>query len=94
MKLLLERAAPAELEELLRHALTKAGAPKLMTPELITTLGEHAAGNARAVMTMAGELLAEGAQREARQLDEKLYLEVFAVPPPAAAKAAVGGRRR
>jgi len=94
VKLLLERAAPAELEELLRHALTKAGAPKLMTPELITTLGEHAAGNARAVMTMAGELLAEGAQREARQLDEKLYLEVFAVPPPAAAKAAVGGRRR
>jgi hypothetical protein len=45
-------------------------------------------------MTMAGELLAEGAKREARQLDEQLYLEVFAVPPPAAAKAAVGGRRR
>ena len=94
VKLLLERAAPAELEELLRHALAKAGAPKLMTPELITTLCEHAAGNARALMTMAGELLAEGAKREARQLDEKLYLEVFAVPPPAAAKAAVGGRRR
>ena len=94
VKLLLERAAPAELEELLRHALAKAGAPKLMAPELITTLGEHAAGNARALMTMAGELLAEGAQREARQLDEQLYLEVFAVPPPAAAKAAGGGRRR
>ena len=94
VKLLLERAAPAELEELLRHALAKAGAPKLMTPELISTLCEHAAGNARALMTMAGELLAEGAKREARQLDEKLYLEVFAVPPPAAAKAAGGGRRR
>ncbi|TMK75613.1 MAG: general secretion pathway protein GspA [Actinobacteria bacterium] len=94
VKLLLERAAPAELEELLRHALAKAGAPKLMTPELITTLCEHAAGNPRALMTMAGELLAEGAKREARQLDEKLYLEVFAVPPPGAAKAAVGGRRR
>lgn len=94
VKLLLERAAPAELEDLLRHALAKAGAPKLMTPELITTLCEHAAGNARALMTMAGELLAEGAQREARQLDEQLYLEVFAVPPPAATKAAGGGRRR
>ena len=94
VKLLRERAAPAELEELLRHALAKAGAPKLMTPELITTLCEHAAGNPRALMTMAGELLAEGAKREARQLDEKLYLEVFAVPPPGAAKAAVGGRRR
>jgi len=45
--------------------------------------------------TMAGELLAEGAKREARQLDEKLYLEVFAVPPPAAAaKTAAGARRR
>jgi type II secretory pathway predicted ATPase ExeA len=94
VKLLLDRAAPAELEELLRQALAKAGAPKLMTPELVTTLGEHAAGNARALMTMAGELLAEGAKREARQLDEKLYLEVFAVPPPAAVKAAAGGRRR
>jgi len=93
VKLLLERAVPSELEELVRHALAKAGAPKLMTPELVATLGEHAAGNARALMTMAGELLAEGAQREARQLDEKLYLEVFAVPPPAA-KAAAGGRRR
>ena len=94
VKLLLERATPAELEDLLRHALAKAGAPKLMTPELITTLCEHAAGNARALMTMAGELLAEGAQREARQLDEQLYLEVFAVPSSAAAKAAVAGRRR
>ncbi len=94
VKLLLERAAAAELEELLRHALAKAGAPKLMTPELITTLCEHAAGNPRALMTMAGELLTEGAKREARQLDEKLYLEVFAVPPSAAAKAAAGGRRR
>jgi len=90
----LERATPAELEELLRHALAKAGAPKLMTPELVTTLCEHAAGNPRALMTMAGELLAEGATREARQLDEQLYLEVFAVPPPAPAKAAAGARRR
>jgi type II secretory pathway predicted ATPase ExeA len=94
VKLLLDRAAPAELEELVRYALAKAGAPTLMTPELMTTLCEHAAGNPRALMTMAGELLAEGAQREARQLDEQLYLEVFAVPPPAAAKAAAGGRRR
>ncbi len=94
VKLLLERVAPAELEELLRHALAKAGAPKLMTPELLTTLCEHAAGTPRALMTMAGELLAEGAKREVRQLDEKLYLEVFAGPPPTAAKAAVAGRRR
>ncbi len=96
VRLVLERASPAELEECLRHALEKAGAPRLMTPELVTTLCEHAAGNYRALMNLAGELLAAGAQREARQLDEKLFLEVFAVPAPGAelAKAASAGRRR
>jgi type II secretory pathway predicted ATPase ExeA len=96
VRLVLERASPAELEECLRHALEKAGAPRLMTPELATTLCEHAAGNYRALMNLAGELLAAGAQREARSLDEKLFLEVFAVPAPGAepAKAAAAGRRR
>jgi len=96
VRLVLERASPAELEECLRHALEKAGAPRLMTPELVTTLCEHAAGNYRALMNLAGELLAAAAQREARSLDEKLFLEVFAVPAPAAepAKAAAAGRRR
>lgn len=97
VKLALERASPAELEECLRHLLAKAGAPKLMTAELISALCEHAAGNCRALMTMADELLAEGAQREVKQLDERLYLELFAVPPPAAKPRAVGaggGRRR
>jgi type II secretory pathway predicted ATPase ExeA len=91
VKLALERATPDELEEYLRHALTKAGAPKLMTAELVTTVCEHAAGNYRALMTMCDELLSAGAQREVKQLDEKLYLELFAVPKPAAA---VSGRRR
>ncbi len=31
-------------------------------------------------MTMAAELLDAAVQRELQQLDEKLYLEVFAVP--------------
>ena len=51
-----------------------------MTPELITTLAEHAAGNHRILMTMANELLDAAIQSGARQLDEKLYLETFAVP--------------
>jgi len=51
-----------------------------MTKELITTLAEHAAGNYRILMTMAGELLDAAVQRDLKQLDEKLYLEVFAVP--------------
>ena len=90
VRLLLERATPAELEEHLRHALQQAGAPKLMTPELIATLGDHAQGNLRALMNLAGELLAVATQREARQIDEKLFLETCA--PPVEAKAA--GRRR
>ncbi len=95
VKLPLERATPDELEQCLRHALAKAGAPKLMTAELVTTLCEHAAGNHRAMMTMAGELLSAGAQREAKHLDEKLYFECFAAASGEPAKAAAGsGRRR
>ncbi|MBI2895733.1 MAG: AAA family ATPase [Deltaproteobacteria bacterium] len=93
-RLVLERKTPAELEECLRHALQKAGAPKLITPELVATLAEHASGNPRALMTMAAELLAAAAQCEVRQIDEKLFLEVFAAPPPAEAKASAQGRRR
>ena len=96
-RLSMDRATPEQLRESLQYALEKAGAPKLMTVELMTTLCEHAAGNMRALMTMADELLAQGAQREARQLDEKLYLELFAVPSPAEpTKKAIaqGGRRR
>ncbi len=45
VRLALERATPDELAELLVHALQKAGAPKLMTGELIATLADHAQGN-------------------------------------------------
>ncbi len=92
VRLALERASAEELSECLEHALQKAGAPKLMTPELVSTLCDHAQGNHRTLMNMAGELLAVAAQREARQMDEKLFLETFAPPAPPAAKAA--GRRR
>ncbi len=93
VRLSLERATPDELEEGLRHALAKAGAPKLMTSELVTALCEHAAGNLRAMMTMADELLAAGAERELKQLDEKLFLELFAMTAPVPLKTAAGRRR-
>lgn len=80
VRLLLQPATPHELAETLRHALAQAGNPRLMTTELVITLCEHAAGNHRVVMTMANELLDAAVQRGARQLDEKLYLEIFAVP--------------
>jgi general secretion pathway protein A len=93
VRLALERTSPEELQECLRHALHKAGAPKLMTPELIATLSDHAQGNLRALMNMAGELLALAAQREARHIDEQLFLETYATPSPAQAKIAAGRRR-
>ena len=79
VRLALERATPDE--ELLVHALQQAGAVKLMTAELIATLADHAQGNPRALMNIAGELLAVAAQREARHIDEKLFLEMCATPP-------------
>jgi type II secretory pathway predicted ATPase ExeA len=93
VRLSLERATPDEMLETLSHVLVKAGNAKLMTAELMTMLVEHSTGNYRTLMTMAGELLATGAQREVKQLDEKLYFEVFAVPPTEKPKAAQGRRR-
>ncbi|MFM9850353.1 MAG: hypothetical protein ACKVP3_24765 [Hyphomicrobiaceae bacterium] len=81
VRLALERSTPDELAELLVHALQKAGAVKLMPPDLIATLAEHAQGNPRALMNIAGELLSVAAQREARHIDEKLFLEMCATPP-------------
>jgi general secretion pathway protein A len=89
VRLALDRASPDELADCLKQALHKAGAVKLMTEELIATLCDHAQGNLRALMNMAGELLAVAAQQEARQIDEKLFLETCS--PPAETKAA--GRR-
>lgn len=96
VRLNLDRATPDELEQCLRHAISKAGATKLMTSELVTTLCEHAAGNYRSLMTMAGELLATGAQREVKQLDEKLFFETYtpAAEPTATKPAAARGKRR
>ena len=46
----------------------------------------------RALMMLAGELLEVAAHREARQIDEKLFLEITA-PPVTETKAASGRRR-
>ena len=72
-----EPASRDELLTLLRHALSKAGNASLMTAQLMDTLVDHAAGNYRVLMTMGADLLAQGMVREAEQLDEKLYLEVY-----------------
>lgn len=88
----LERASPEELLGCLRHSLEQAGNPSLMTPQLMTTLCEHASGNHRVLMNLAGELLAAAQERQVERLDEKLYLELFAVAPGRAGDRRAGGR--
>ena len=80
VRLNLQPASPKDLADCLHHVISQAGNPKLMTPEVVTTLGEHAAGNYRILMTMANELLDAAVQQGLKQIDEKLYLESFAVP--------------
>ena len=76
-RLMLERWSVEELKSLLTESLQRAGAPQLMTPQLIHTLTEHAMGNPRIMMNMAQELLMLGAEKECTQLDEQLYLQAF-----------------
>ena len=73
-------ATREELLACLEHLLTTAGNASLMTKQLRNTLCDHAAGNYRIFIGMAAELLMTAAQREITELDEKLYLQVFAQP--------------
>jgi general secretion pathway protein A len=81
-RIVMETLSPQEIGEHLRVALATAGNPQLMTTELIATLAEHSAGNWRTLMNMGNELLAVALHQDVAQLDEKLYLDVFAVPQP------------
>jgi len=76
-RLVLDYASHEELRDILRHALKKAGVPNLLTENLQEVLIDHAAGNYRVLMTMAGELLMAACERELPVIDEKLYLELF-----------------
>jgi type II secretory pathway predicted ATPase ExeA len=87
-RLATEAATREELMACLDHLLTTAGNASLMTKELRHTLVDHAAGNYRIFIAMAGELLMSAAQREITTLDEKLYLQVFARPEAPAARRA------
>jgi type II secretory pathway predicted ATPase ExeA len=91
-RLATEHASRDELIKGLDHLLAGAGNASLMTPQLRHTLCDHAAGNYRILTTMAAELLAAAAQRDLPQLDEKLYLEVFAQPEAATPRRATSRR--
>jgi general secretion pathway protein A len=81
-RLNLDYLPPQELLDWLQHVLDAAGQPHLMTPEVKTTLTEHAAGNLRVLATMANDLLALAARRELSQIDQKLYFELFSSQQP------------
>jgi type II secretory pathway predicted ATPase ExeA len=75
-----EHASRDELLACLNHLLAGTGSASLMTPQPQDTLCDHAVGNYHILTTLAAELLAAGAQRDLPQLDEKLYLDIFAQP--------------
>ena len=95
MRLVMEYASRDELRQCLEHLLDTAGQRQLMTPELIGTLCDRAAGNYRVMTNLAGELLAAAVQQECTQLDEKLFLEVFdTLQVTTTARRPAAGRRR
>jgi general secretion pathway protein A len=73
-RLVLDAETPEALGTMLRHILTAAGNPALMTDELQRTVCEHAAGNRRALMNLCNELLALAVAKNAKRLDDELYL--------------------
>lgn len=91
-RLATEFASRDELLACLEHLLAGAGNASLMTAPLRHTLCDHAAGNYRILTTMAAELLAAAAQKDLAQLDEKLYMDVFATPAKATQRRAAPGR--
>lgn len=75
-RLVLDAEPPDVLATMLRHILTAAGNASLMTDELQRTVCEHAAGNRRVLMILCNELLALAVAKNAKRLDESLYLDM------------------
>jgi type II secretory pathway predicted ATPase ExeA len=75
-RLVLDAEPPDVLGTMLRHILAAAGNAALMTDELQRTVCEHAAGNRRVLMNLCNELLALAVAKNAKRLDESLYLDL------------------
>lgn len=76
-RLVLSPLSPEQLQDYLTFVLENAGNPRLMTPELASTLAAHAANNLRVLNQMAAELLVAAAERNLSRIDEKLFFELF-----------------
>lgn len=75
-RLVLDAEPPDVLGTMLRHLLASAGNATLMTEELQHTVCEHAAGNRRVLKQLCNELLALAVAKNAKRLDESVYLEL------------------
>jgi len=85
-RLVMEPWHKPQLLELLKDGISQAGNPNLLTEGLIETLVEHAAGTPRVLMNLAAECLAIAIFKEARQLDEGLFFELFPLPTSGASR--------
>lgn len=75
-RLVLDAEPPDVLGTMLRHLLASAGNATLMTEELQRTVCEHSAGNRRVLKQLCNELLALAVAKNAKRLDESLYLDL------------------
>lgn len=76
-RLKIEPASHDELAAMMKTRIEKAGNPTLMTAGLIETLVEHAGGNPRTLLQTTEELFASAVARELRQMDEKLFFDIY-----------------
>lgn len=76
-RLQMENTTSEQLFHCLSHLLEKSGNSQLMTENLMHTICDHSLGNYRVMNTLSNELLEDACRRKLKQLDEKLYFEVF-----------------
>jgi type II secretory pathway predicted ATPase ExeA len=76
-RLLLDYASKDDLHAVLKHGLEKSGNATLFPKNLAAALVEHAAGNLRALMTIAGELLLFATEQDRTDIDEQLFFELY-----------------
>jgi general secretion pathway protein A len=77
-----DSASKDELRSAIEQRLDAAGNPTLMTEGLLATVCDHSSGNYRVLMQTCDELLVYGASKDAKQLDEKLFLDLYQEQQP------------
>ena len=76
-RLTLESVSKEHLVNLLNESMTRAGNKNLINQEVVNILAEHSAGNFRAMMMMADNLLSEATHKELPQINETLFFEAY-----------------